>query len=475
MKKRLSFSRLRLEAGLFVFLLAAVLCTHTLALDYRWINHALYTSVDQRFHIGPVCWLLLLGVVILALSVSLYELRRWESGHTRNDIVAKGLWAFVVVLATLVLMATVWMGEDLHAYLESLSSHSGASNLSHGASSSAQGALEASAASTRMPLRPALLLLGILALAFGAEVLRSKVETFRTLKQQAAVTPRKVLILLASPSSVPPRKASEEETAEEKKKDEQFARDALLFLERWLDGHKADEEMRNPEGAAISDEVKRATLEHVLGTRPEKLEGITVNALAGQCSPDLELTGRWNLCQILRAVHPHIRAEELEHIVLIGSKGEKGSFVQLPLISKAIMACYGKEKFALWWAPIAHKDDEIGILRVTRENLNQPAPQSAEVDFEKLADSTRTLQTVIGLFMKGVAPGTMDNPQKPEKYAASDIVIDTTGGQKTASVAGALVTLSDKELEFQYVPTFGGGKEPRSYNVAIADKPSLEQ
>lgn len=49
-----------------------------------------------------------------------------------------------------------------------------------------------------------------------------------------------------------------------------------------------------------------------------------------------------------------------------------------------------------------------------------------------------------------------------EKISEEDIIIDVTGGQKTTSIAGALVTLNS-QVTFQYVQT----NEP--YNVVAYD------
>ncbi|MCX8018379.1 MAG: hypothetical protein N2690_10835, partial [Rhodocyclaceae bacterium] len=80
------------------------------------------------------------------------------------------------------------------------------------------------------------------------------------------------------------------------------------------------------------------------------------------------------------------------------------------------------------------------------------------VDFEDLSSSVVALRLAI-----------QSCGAKPR-----DIVIDVTGGQKTASIAGALVTLDNRDLIFQYVPTGNLKKEndgddgvvkPKGYQV----------
>jgi hypothetical protein len=53
---------------------------------------------------------------------------------------------------------------------------------------------------------------------------------------------------------------------------------------------------------------------------------------------------------------------------------------------------------------------------------------------------------------------------KNEHLADRDIMIDVTGGQKTASIAGASVTLNN-DVVFQYVQTGGDPPEVFAYDL----------
>lgn len=48
------------------------------------------------------------------------------------------------------------------------------------------------------------------------------------------------------------------------------------------------------------------------------------------------------------------------------------------------------------------------------------------------------------------------NSLKAERYDERDIIIDITGGTKTVSVAGVLMTLNKPDLEVEYVSTTTG-------------------
>ena len=114
--------------------------------------------------------------------------------------------------------------------------------------------------------------------------------------------------------------------------------------------------------------------------------------------------------QNLRAARHH-RAV-LKWICLVGSGGPKGSAKDLAVAAKLFQTYFP------------------GTIIVT--TLTDGAP-----DFENLEETRNALLKVID-----------DCP-----YEEKDIVIDITGGQKTASVAAALVTLDRRDLVFQYVGT----------------------
>lgn len=124
---------------------------------------------------------------------------------------------------------------------------------------------------------------------------------------------------------------------------------------------------------------------------------------------------RWSWQQMLRCIEPH--KDRLKHIYLIGSPcpaddEKKGSYNSL---------CAAEFL-------INHYVKNIKIHK-------HPDPIDFE-DFDKLT----------GVFNKAVAVFRQEGI--PEKY----IIIDITGGQKPASIAGAIVTL-DKNVTFQYVQT----------------------
>jgi hypothetical protein len=129
-----------------------------------------------------------------------------------------------------------------------------------------------------------------------------------------------------------------------------------------------------------------------------------------------ERLGSWQ--QIARAVCIHLTGNgphRLRKLILIGSRdrNNRGSVQKLPQaveIFKHLLAPHG----------------------VVVEAFAGNAP-----DFEELEDVTRALQRAYE--QAGAKPG--------------QIVIDVTGGQKTASVAAAMFTLDKRDLVFQYVST----------------------
>lgn len=120
---------------------------------------------------------------------------------------------------------------------------------------------------------------------------------------------------------------------------------------------------------------------------------------------------RWNWQQMLRALVPH--RTMLNRIYLIGSKdaGGKGSFSHLPL-------CWN----------ILHQ--YAGQAEVYQE---------PPVDFQQFDQVVRAVNTIVE---REIECGTRE----------TDILVDVTGGTKTASIAAASVTLSS-QVKFQYVET----------------------
>lgn len=127
---------------------------------------------------------------------------------------------------------------------------------------------------------------------------------------------------------------------------------------------------------------------------------------------DRVLSGiRWNWQQLLRGVRPH--AGMIERVCLVGSPGERGSFQHLDLCEKMLRRYLGAE---------------VVIARHHRK-----------VDFEDFNGLVRELRGIV-------------TAEKRAGMTDEDIVIDITGGPKTASIAGSAITFST-EVTFQYVQT----------------------
>lgn len=158
---------------------------------------------------------------------------------------------------------------------------------------------------------------------------------------------------------------------------------------------------------------------------------------------DGRILSNWQ--QLARAIYHHHNAGVLQKVILLASKKSRDVF----------------EASAGQNAGSPHPETFFDAL------LNDDAPPGrrvkievapGNVDFEDLTSSVTALQQAIK--NSGVEP--------------RDIVIDVTGGQKTASIAGALVTLDKRDLIFQYVPTGGpdgvskgpdGVVKPKGYQV----------
>ena len=131
----------------------------------------------------------------------------------------------------------------------------------------------------------------------------------------------------------------------------------------------------------------------------------------------------WNWQQLLRGLTPH--QSSLKYAYLIGSKDSermKGSFGFLDYAETLI------KKYC----------PSVRIFKA-----------EAPVNFEDLKELTK--------FIYGSV-----HQIKELKISEEDIIIDVTGGQKTTSIAGAVVTLNS-QVTFQYVQT----NEP--YNVVAYD------
>lgn len=135
---------------------------------------------------------------------------------------------------------------------------------------------------------------------------------------------------------------------------------------------------------------------------------------------------RWNWQQLLRAVAPHV--ESVERIHLVGSGGE-GSFQELGICEAILRQYLPRAKF-------------------TRTEVK---------DFEDFAGFIESVGRIMEAEVKGGLKET-------------DVIVDVTGGQKTASIAAAMVTL-DKRVRFQYVQTTSP-YEVYTYDVVHQSPPS---
>lgn len=165
--------------------------------------------------------------------------------------------------------------------------------------------------------------------------------------------------------------------------------------------------------------------------------------LTGQLQDDIKaITDRfndpakpffWRGQQFLRALAPHVGKQRngLEKLILIGSPEPGGS----------------------------HKNIEAAN-RLARHYLPRADIQSNlyAVDFENISMIQNTLDKWIKQLLD-------------DGYHESDIIIDTTGGMKTTSIAGALTTLRWSDVEFQYVQTLGDDPKAISFNVVIDTPP----
>lgn len=121
-------------------------------------------------------------------------------------------------------------------------------------------------------------------------------------------------------------------------------------------------------------------------------------------------TIRWNWQQLLRAIVPH--SATIQRLHLIGSPEPTGSFQNLALCQRFL----------------EHYLPGVDILHV-----QEP------VDFEDFNALVRCMREIIA-------------DEKRRGMHEHDIIIDVTGGIKTASIAGASITFNS-QVTFQYVQT----------------------
>ena len=142
-------------------------------------------------------------------------------------------------------------------------------------------------------------------------------------------------------------------------------------------------------------------------------KGQTVELQGQSLEKDIQTLNaiRWNWQQLLRAIAPHRR--KLRRLRLIGSPGSGGSFNHLPLCKNIL----------------THYLPEVKIIAI-----EEPT------DFEDFNALVRCMKKII-------------DQEKDAGMKEQDIVIDVTGGIKTASIAGASITFNSS-VTFQYVQTF---------------------
>jgi hypothetical protein len=160
------------------------------------------------------------------------------------------------------------------------------------------------------------------------------------------------------------------------------------------------------------------------GTTQGKWEKVI---LTGDLAKDVNVLNTlprpWNWQQLLRAIKPHVAT--LKRVYLLGSKDEKGRGSHHELGScKKLLQRYLHAEIIL---------------------------EEEWVDFEDFRAVVALLDKVI-------------KTEKKKQTADKEIVIDVTGGQKTASIAGASVTLNSDAV-FQYVQTAGDPPKVYEYDV----------
>ena len=171
--------------------------------------------------------------------------------------------------------------------------------------------------------------------------------------------------------------------------------------------------------------------------------GTTEVTLSGDLSKDIDSLEdakskspplKWNWQQLLRALVPH--KDKITHIYLLGSPDPNGSYKWLDSASE-IIKCYM---------------NNVEVIKYDKP-----------VDFEDFDSLLESINLCI-------------NKLKEKKIKDKDIIIDITGGMKTASVAGAIATLNTR-VTFQYVATNPDPKTGEymvwAYDVSIQSPVSI--
>lgn len=143
---------------------------------------------------------------------------------------------------------------------------------------------------------------------------------------------------------------------------------------------------------------------------------------------------KWNWQQTLRAAYYH--GGHLQKLVLVGSLNGSG---KKEYLDRA-------DKFFSTYFP-----GKIVIMGSPAQSGGNYDPRW-QADFEDLDKLSGLLRNILRTLHKDTA-----------NYSDNKIIIDCTGGQKTASIAAALVTLDRPDLMFQYV---GNNGHLIGFNVA---------
>jgi len=156
-----------------------------------------------------------------------------------------------------------------------------------------------------------------------------------------------------------------------------------------------------------------------------EVQGICLTGTSLEHDIEAVTPARWNWQQLLRCIKPHIHT--LEAVYVIGSKDTEEPDPKTGQMTKKL----GSHTAI---------DDVKAIIARYCNKKPWIKPDREPVDFENFND----LQAAI---LRGIKEISQEHG-----IDESDIIIDVTGGQKTASIAGAVVTLN-RSVAFQYVQT----------------------
>ncbi len=155
-----------------------------------------------------------------------------------------------------------------------------------------------------------------------------------------------------------------------------------------------------------------------------KLEGTDLQKDA----EELDKINYWNWQQLLRSLTPHPRGH-LKKVVILGSPDADPPPRAASPNARGIPDWHGSYRYG------------GAAVQLVKQYFPDAAVSlhPAAVAFEEFEEMVGCLEDII-------------RELKKEKFDEKDIGIDITGGQKTASIAGATVTLSNR-ISFQYVKT----------------------